>query len=43
MTIRIDKSFEKDTDKIHDSKLLQRLALCIEQVMSCNTISEIKS
>jgi mRNA interferase RelE/StbE len=43
MTVKIDKSFEKDTDKIHDSKLLNRLSLCIEQVISCNSINQIKN
>ena len=42
MTVYIDKSFEKDTDKIKDKKLLLKIASCIEQIHTCKTIKEIK-
>jgi hypothetical protein len=29
MIVRIDKTFKKDTDKLEDKKLLQRIAECI--------------
>jgi mRNA interferase RelE/StbE len=41
MRLKIDKSFEKDTDKLNDPKLLQKIASCIEQVIAANAISEI--
>ena len=34
MKLKIDKSFVKDTNKIKDTKILQRIAVCIEQVIS---------
>ena len=30
MKLKIDKSFVKDTNKIKDTKVLQRVAVCIE-------------
>lgn len=41
MKLRIDKSFEKDTDKIKDRKLLLKIASCIENVAKCKSVSEI--
>lgn len=32
MKILIDKSFEKDTDKLTDQKLLHSIADCIEEI-----------
>jgi Txe/YoeB family toxin of Txe-Axe toxin-antitoxin module len=43
MNVRIDKSFVKDTNKIKDKKLLERIADIIEQVQSCDHISEIRN
>jgi len=43
MKVKVDRSFEKDTDKIHDPKLLEKIALCIEQVINCNSIKEIQN
>ena len=43
MKIKIDKSFQKDTDKIHDTKLLQKIALCIEQVITSKSVKEIEN
>lgn len=40
-TVKIDRSFEKDTDKIKDRKLLLKVAACIEQVIFCTSIKEI--
>ncbi|MEO8149977.1 MAG: type II toxin-antitoxin system RelE/ParE family toxin [Bacteroidia bacterium] len=42
MIVRIDKSFEKDTNKIKDSKLLLKVAVCIQKIQNCNTVKEIK-
>ncbi len=41
MNLLVDKSFEKDTDKIKDKKLLDKVAACIEQVMAAKNSSEI--
>ncbi len=44
MNVRIDKSFEKDTKKIKDQKLLTtKIADTIEQVQACNSSDEIKN
>lgn len=43
MNVRIDKSFVKDTNKIKETKLLERIADIIEQVQSCDQISEIRN
>ena len=32
MIVKIDRSFEKDTDKINDKFLLNKIASCIESV-----------
>ena len=34
MILKIDKSFVKDTNRIKDTKVLQIVAVCIEQVIS---------
>jgi mRNA interferase RelE/StbE len=41
MKVYIDKSFEKDTNQIKDSKTLKKLALIIEQVITCKNLDEI--
>ena len=41
MRVRIDKSFEKDTKKINNQKLLLKVASCIEQVSKSKSISDI--
>ena len=41
MKIKIDKSFEKDTNKIDNKDLLNKIALCIESVISAKDINEI--
>lgn len=42
MNVRIDKSFEKDTDKIKDVRLLNKIALVIEYCIAVKTIQEIQ-
>ena len=41
MIVRIDKLFEKDTDRLKDKKLLTKLAQCIGQVMDAEGLDEI--
>jgi mRNA interferase RelE/StbE len=39
----IDESFEKDTDEITDKKLLQSIAICINQVQKKSKLSDINN
>ncbi|MBI4648756.1 MAG: type II toxin-antitoxin system RelE/ParE family toxin [Bacteroidia bacterium] len=41
MRVLIDKSFEKDTDKITDKKLLNSIADCIEKIQELDKLSDI--
>ena len=43
MNVRIDKSFEKDTKKIKDKKLLAKIADTIKQVQASSESDEIKN
>ena len=43
MKVSVDKSFEKDTDKIRDKKLLQKVAECIELAIACKSSAEIQN
>ena len=43
MNLLVDKSFEKDTDKIKDKKLLQKIAACMEQVIVSKNSNEIQN
>ena len=43
MIIRIDKSFEKDVDKIKDRSILKKIANCIERIKEVDNLSEIKN
>ncbi len=43
MIVRVDKSFEKDTDKIRDRKLLQKIVDCIRQVEEAKSPAEIQN
>jgi mRNA interferase RelE/StbE len=43
MKVKIDKSFEKDTDKVKDRKLLVKIAKCIEQVASATSLGQINN
>jgi mRNA interferase RelE/StbE len=42
MNIIIDRSFERDTNKIKDKKILLQIASCIIAVRNCNSAIEIK-
>lgn len=42
MIVKIDKTFEKDTDKLQDKSLLVKIADSIENVQSANKLSDIK-
>ena len=42
MKVLVDKSFEKDTNKILDKKLLQKISDCIEQVIACKSATDIQ-
>ncbi|MGE0637532.1 MAG: type II toxin-antitoxin system RelE/ParE family toxin [Bacteroidia bacterium] len=42
MIVRVDKSFEKDTDKLKDRKLLQKIADSIRQVQAAKSPAEIQ-
>jgi hypothetical protein len=41
MIVKIDKSFEKDKDKIKDRKLLNLIADCIENIHKAKKLNEI--
>jgi len=43
MIVKIDKSFEKDTDKINDQKLLLKIVSVIESFDKATTIVSIKN
>jgi len=42
MIVKIDKTFEKDTDKLQDKSLLVKIADSIENVQSAKKLSDIK-
>jgi mRNA interferase RelE/StbE len=41
MNVKLDRSFEKDTDKLNDRKLLVKIADCIDSVKRAKHIDEI--
>ena len=41
MIIKIDRSFEKDTNKIKDKKILNLIADCIENIQKVKNIGDI--
>jgi mRNA interferase RelE/StbE len=43
MKVLIDRSFEKDTDKLKDQKLLHSIADCIEEILSADKLSGISN
>ena len=43
MIVKIDRSFEKDTDKIKNKNILQKIVTCIEEVQNANTLKEINN
>jgi mRNA interferase RelE/StbE len=42
MTIKIDRSFEKDTNNIKDKALIKKVISCIEDVKNASSIIQIK-
>lgn len=42
MEVKIDKSFQKDTKKINDQKLLEKLAAKIKEIQEASTLNEIR-
>jgi mRNA interferase RelE/StbE len=43
MIVKVDKTFEKDTNKIKDKKLLYDIADCIEALQLAQNIKSIKN
>ena len=43
MEVKIDKSFQKDTRKIKDKLLLNKIAAVISEVQQAESISQIKN
>ena len=43
MEVKIDKSFQKDTKKIKDKALLNKIALVISNVQKAENINQIKN
>jgi len=43
MIIRIEKAFEKDSNKILDKNMLHKIADCIEEIQKCDSILSIKN
>lgn len=41
MIVKIDKTFERDTDKIKDQQLLARITDCIESIGNAENIQSI--
>ncbi len=41
MIVKIDKSFEKDSNKIKDKSILNKIASCVEQVRQSDKVSDI--
>ena len=41
MIVKIDKSFEKDSNKIKDKSILNKIASCVEQVRQSVKVSDI--
>ena len=42
MIVKIDRSFEKDTHKIKDNSILEKIADCIENVQASGEFSAIR-
>jgi len=42
MNVKIDRSFERDTNKIKDNKLLAQIAACISDASKSNCFKDIK-
>ena len=43
MTVDVDRAFEKDTNRIRNKPLLDRVAGCIEEVQKAETIHQIRN
>jgi mRNA interferase RelE/StbE len=43
MKVLIDRSFEKDTDKLTDQKILHSIADCIERIQNADKLSDISN
>ncbi len=43
MKVEVQKSFEKDIEKITDKKLGNQVASVIAQLESCNTLAEVRN
>ena len=43
MQVLIDKSFDKDSDKIHDKQLLRKIQEAIHNIQDANQIADIKN
>jgi mRNA interferase RelE/StbE len=43
MIVKIDRSFEKDTDKINDKLLLNKVANCIESIAKASELRDISN
>ena len=43
MIVLIDKSFEKDTDKVNNKSIRNKISTCILNVQNANSIKEIKN
>jgi mRNA interferase RelE/StbE len=43
MIVRIDKSFVKDVERIKDQRLLNRIAICIDQLIDADSLNRINS
>ncbi len=41
MKVLVDKSFEKDTSKINNKRILNSIADCIEEIQAANRLSDI--
>ncbi len=41
MIVKIDRSFEKDTNRLNDSKVLNKIADCIENTQKVKNIIDI--
>jgi hypothetical protein len=43
MIVKIDRSFEKDTDKLRDKKLLIAIVDCLTEANNAKNITEIRN
>lgn len=42
MIIKIDRVFEKDTDKVKDKNIIKLIAACIENIQKAKNVNEIR-